>query len=133
MIPTYLKIIAAAIICGLLALFILDYSWTKRRNGELEGEIIVWQGKYETVLAAQKIAEEENFKLRRAAESMDTALIEWRDKYAAIQRQNTRNQQELRRLANENEEIHNIIFSAVPCDVWSLLFPTTASGNRTCD
>lgn len=124
--------VASLVLLGVVVLFLFSAVDTLRvENADLCKSLAEWQQKYKTIAHAQQETEAENADLRKSVQDLESSLSNWKGRYDEIQTGYVRTQEQLRQLRAENPGVRDFLDTAVPFDLWRVLFPEQYTGNGT--
>lgn len=120
------------ILMGVVIIFLFATVGALRtENADLHLSLADWQQKYKTMEIAQQETEVENADLRKSVQDLEASLSNWKGRYDEIQTGYARTQEQLRQLRVENPGVRDFLDTAVPFDLWRVLFPEQYTGNGT--
>lgn len=118
------------ILMGVVIIFLFATVGSLRtENADLYLSLADWQQKYKTMEIAQQETEAENADLRKSVQDLEASLSSWKGRYEEIQTGYARTQEQLRQLRAENPGVRDFLDTAVPFDLWRVLFPEQYTGN----
>lgn len=123
-----LKSIGLFLIASTLCYFVWDYVQMGKEIGELNGTITKWTIEYTQAVGAQKESEAAMQQLKAEQAKIEKEVVDWKNKYAAIQNKQRNAQQLITKLEAQYEDIRIILHQRVPDELWRVLFPQT-TGN----
>lgn len=116
----FTKIISIVATLGLCLLAIQTY-----RISAQQAEIDRWKASLETAISIN-IANEKTLALMgERYNELQKILLEWKDGYSGIDDRLNNINNNIRKLGKDNEEVRAALSTAIPCELWSELFPNS--------
>lgn len=122
-IGTWLKIALAAILMGFLFYGYYEYTQTKAALQAATSASERWERDYRVAKATSDRNAEAAKVLASKIEKLDTDLVEWKAKYDVAAKKTRAVEAKIRKLEQSNAEIRSLLDTAVPCELWTQIWP----------